>query len=458
MSDGQDQNMRDVTPPAPAGADADVQGRQKKPRQGGARAQNAPAPVRAEQAPAPAKRKQAGNAPGAPKPGGRRPQPRTNLAGRAGRDVKRARFRLRHWFILISFLVFVVAPSIYGVWYLNTRAADQYHSIVGFSVRSEEVKNPLSALDAVIQTGPTTASDTDILYEYIASQQIVEEVMAELDLVAIYNKVDNDPYFSLGANPSVEDILSYWESMVTITYDPGSAIIEVEARAFTPDDAFEVADAVLRRSSMLINNLSVEAREDAIQFAQRDLTEARKELSQRRRELRSLRNENQVVDPTSDVTQTGSVVSALEAELARSLVQRRMLLGTVASSDSRVTAVSREIEAIRAQIEEERAKVGSGANGGNDTGRMIDVVGDFEELQTELLFAEQKYSLTQAALEQAKAEARRQSRYLAAHIGPTKAQMAIYPDRLFLGFALVIGLFFAWLITIMILFNVRDRH
>lgn len=452
--------MRDVTPPENKG-DANVDReahRRALQRQQEIKAARERDKARGADAPAPARRDPDAPAPARQtKPAGRPHNP-AHRGGQATREVKPAKFRLRHWFLLLSFLLFVVAPSAYGVWYLYTRAADQYHSVVGFSVRSEEAQNPLSALDAVIQSGPTTASDTDILYEYIVSQQIVEEIMAELDLVTIYNKADNDPYFTLGANPTVEDILDYWESMVTITYDPGRAIIEVEARAFTSADAFEIADAVLRRSSVLVNNLSVEAREDAIQFAERDLADARSELAERRRELRQLRNSNQVVDPTSDVTQSGSVISALEGELAKALVQRRMLLGSVSSGDSRVTAITREIDAIRAQIEEERGKVGSGQQGGEEAARMIDVVGEFEELQTELVFAEQKYTLTQQALAQAKAEARRQSRYLAAHIGPTKAQMPIYPDRFLLALAVIAGTLIGWVVVMMILFNVRDRR
>ena len=60
-----------------------------------------------------------------------------------------------------------------------TRAADQYHSLVAFSIRSEDPGSAASGLlGAITQIGSASASDPDIVYEYIRSQKIVEEIDA----------------------------------------------------------------------------------------------------------------------------------------------------------------------------------------------------------------------------------------------------------------------------------------
>ena len=71
----------------------------------------------------------------------------------------------------------VVLPLAVSVWYLFTRAADQYHSTTAFSVRSEELGGAAAGLlGALTQVGGGSASDTDILFDYIRSQEMVAAV------------------------------------------------------------------------------------------------------------------------------------------------------------------------------------------------------------------------------------------------------------------------------------------
>ena len=122
-------------------------------------------------------------------------------------------------------------------------------------------------LGALTQIGTGTASDPDILFEFIDSQEIVEEIDAEIDLRTIYNRPDGDPVFTLGPDRSIEALLATWQRMVEVSYDSNAGIIHVRANAFTPEDARAIAQAILARSGALVNRLSDQAREDAVRFA-----------------------------------------------------------------------------------------------------------------------------------------------------------------------------------------------
>lgn len=371
----------------------------------------------------------------------------------------RARFRARHWILLITFILFVVIPGALGVGYLYTRAADQFHSTVGFSVHSEEAGSPLDILGSITQSGKSSASDADVLYEYIRSQQMVEEVARELDLVTMFNRPDNDPVFILGDNPTIEDLHWYWEWMVSVAYDGGTGIIEVEARAFTPEDAHAIAQVIVSRSTALINALSQEARDDAIRFAEEDLRRAEDRLREIRRELRAFRNKEQIIDPTASVEQQMGLLTALQTQLAEALVNRNVLLGYTSEGDSRVRKLDDEITEIERLITVERAKLGAGSTDGSvGAERMAEVVGTFEELVMDREFAEQAYAAVLASFEDARAEARRQHRYLATHVGPTQADEALFPRRWLIGPAYVLFLLTTWLITMLIILNVRDSR
>ena len=58
----------------------------------------------------------------------------------------------------------------------------------------------------------------------------------------------------------------------------------------------------------------------------------------------------------------------------------------------------------------------------------------------------------------AQAEARRQTRYLAAHIEPTRAEQAEFPKRfLLLSLGAMIALL-VWAMSVLILYSLRDRR
>src|SRR5690606_13878674 len=154
---------------------------------------------------------------------------------------------------------------------------------------SEDFVNPLEALSAFTQVGASSASDSSILYDFIRSQPLIESVDAELDLAAIYNRPDNDPVFTLGPDPSAEDLTWYWEHAVSAAIDSQSGVIELEVRAFTPEDAQAVVRAVLARCDDLVDDLSMIAREDAMRFAREDLNEAEARLRDIRRRIRAFR-------------------------------------------------------------------------------------------------------------------------------------------------------------------------
>jgi capsular polysaccharide transport system permease protein len=369
-----------------------------------------------------------------------------------------ARAKPRHWGLLASFALIVLLPLAASVYYLYARAADQYHSEVAFSIRSEESTAAAAAglIGALTQVGTGTASDPNILFEFIDSQEIVEEIDAAIDLRAIYNRPTRDPVFTLGPDSSIEALLAEWRRMVEVSYESTAGIIHVRANAFTPEDARTIANAILTRSDDLVNRLSDQAREDAVRFAREELAEAEANLRTVRQRLADFRRTNRIVDPSADAAGQMGLLNALQTELAQALVDRDVLLSYAETSDPRVIQVNRRIDAIGERIEAERASLGITAAGG--TGSLPEVLGAYEELQVDMEFANTAYTQALAGLAGARAEARRQSRYLAPHIQPTLAESALYPRRALLAGLTGLFLLLGWGIALLVYYNVRDSR
>jgi len=370
-------------------------------------------------------------------------------------EVPAAAMRSRHWFAIAAFVLIVLVPFALTLGYLQTRAADQYHSEVAFSIRSEDTASAAAGLlGALTQIGTGSASDTDILFEFIQSQTIVEAIDADLDLRALYNRAEGDPVFTLGDDPTIEALHAHWRRMVEISYDSATGIIHVRANAFDPGDATAVAAAILAQSDALVNRLSDQAQEDAIRYAREDFTEAEDNLRAMRQRLGAFRRENRIVDPSADVAGQMGLLNALQGELAQALVERDMLLSFVGAEDQRVIQVNRRIDAVTGRIEAERASLGVAATGD----ALPDVVGRYEELLVDLEFANNAYVQTLAGLTTARAEARRQSRYLAPHVAPTRAESALYPRRTLLAALTGLFLVLGWAVLMLVYYNMRDNR
>lgn len=370
-----------------------------------------------------------------------------------------SRPRRRHWFILLSFFTIVLLPLAVCAWYLYAVAADQFASSLGFSVRTEEKSSAIELLGGITELSGSSSSDTDILFAYLTSQELVRKADTAVDLRAIWSRVSikEDPYFAFDPSGSIEDLLEHWEDNVTITYDSSTGMIDLRILAFDPEDAKRIAEFVLAESSTMINNLSAIAREDAIKYARDELETAVERLKQARRKVTEFRNRHQIVDPSIDTQNQMGLLITLQQQLAEALIEVDLLKETTRDNDPRILQAQRRVAVIEDRIDAERRKLGIGTAASGDE-VFANLVGEYEGLAVEREFAETAYTSALAAYDAARAEARRQSRYLAPHIRPTLAEVAEFPEREKNLGLIGLMLFLSWSLVVLLFYSLRDRR
>lgn len=368
----------------------------------------------------------------------------------------RPRLLRRHARLIASFVGLVVMPLLATAIYMFAVAADQYHSKAAFSVRSEDRSgaSALGVLGAITQIGAGTASDTDILQDFILSQSLVEAVDEDLNLRALFAKAGGDPVFGFRDDGTVETLLRFWTRMVRVTHDSRAGTISLRADAFAPADAQAIASAVLAQSGRLVNDLSDQARRDAVRFAEADLADAERGLRALRAQLAQLRDKTRMIDPAADVAGQMGVVGALQAELAAALIARDTLTAYAQPTDHRVVKADRRIAALQDRIAAERSALGAGPDGADPSA----VMGQYEAILTDIEFAQAAYTQALTNLALARAESRREARYLAVHIEPTLAQSSLYPRRGLLTGLAGLGLLLFWAVLAVAFYNIRDAR
>ncbi|MEH6674308.1 MAG: capsule biosynthesis protein, partial [Sulfitobacter sp.] len=210
-------------------------------------------------------------------------------------------------------------------------------------------------------------------------------------------------------------------------------------------------------SSNLIHQLSAIAREDTTKHAGEGLDLAAQRLEHTRRDLSDFRNKNQIVSPDSPLQIQTGLLSSLEAEMTETLISLDMLSQTSTNTDPRLKQAERRRQIIADRISQEREKLNYGQNAQRPAG-FAELFGQFESLKVDLGFSEQAYLAARASYDAAVAEARRKSKYLAAHIPPTLSETAALPNRPFLLGMTFITSFTLWALIMMIVYSLRDRR
>ncbi|WP_305989276.1 lipopolysaccharide biosynthesis protein [Roseibium sp. MMSF_3544] len=383
--------------------------------------------------------------------------------------------QLRRKILAISFFVCVLIPFFLGTIFFVFVASDRYVAGAGFAVRGVDGVGSagsdfLGALSGLSSTG-TTTTDSYILLQYLRSRELIERLEKNYDFKAAYSNQNIDFFYRLNPDAPIEEIVNYWSWMITPSYDNTSGIVSFEVEAFDPDDALGIAALVLKYSGELINNLSEQARKDAVRFAEEEVSTAETRLRLIRNQLRNFRETENAIDPTRNAEVQLEIVADLERQLIEVRSRLAILKGTIDENSPAVTQLRRQEAAISEQIRKKQYEIGgSGASNKADLAEAVGtgefqskssplsaLLSDFETLEVEREFAQQAYVTALASLERSRSEADRQQRYLAVFRSPAYPEYAIYPNRLLSTFLLLLVLLLVWSIGALIVYSVRDH-
>lgn len=316
------------------------------------------------------------------------------------------------------------------------------------------MQNPLDALLGMGQVSTGRSTDSEILYEFLSSQQVVEQILEKVDLRKIFSNTKDDWIYSIPKDASIEKLLNHWKWRVKVSHDKASGILHVTTLTFSPEDSKRINEAILEESQLLVDKLSRVARDDTTRYAQEELLQSAERLRVARKNFAEFRARNKIIDPVIEIQNRGGALGELEKQLVEAMVNLQLITSSTPSdNDPRIKQAQRRVDAVREQLERERSAVG----GGEDDG-FIKVVGEYEALLLEREFAEKAYIAASAALDSARIEADRRSKYLAVHIGPTLAKTSLYPQRGTILLISIAGLVLVWIITVMSIYALRDRR
>ena len=358
-----------------------------------------------------------------------------------------------------SLALFVLLPFLTSAVYLFAFASDQYVAETRFMVRQTE---PLlgSGMDGINVGGSDSkkaeegsggaavpgmtgairlgGEDAEIVASYIHSRAIIDDISRRLDIRAIYQRPEADFWARLPRDATIEDLTKYWKQMVLVNIESTSGILTVKVVAFRREDALQLAQAIIKSSETLVNQLSLKVRTDMMQTAEDEMRRSEGEVRFALTNLTSFRNSSRVLDPQQSAESSGKLLIELMADKIEAEGQVFVAERVQGPNAPGMTTLRDKLASINNHIDQIKNEM---AGSKTISSNMAATVAEFETLELKKQFAETMYKFASNGVERARIASERQQVYLEVFQPPSLPQDFTYPER----WADLLLIFFAFL-------------
>lgn len=355
-------------------------------------------------------------------------------------------------------LVWLVGvPMILALIYYSIFALNRYVSIAQVAVRQVgSNETPQIPGLAVMLSGlnPTSREETLYLREFLTSQDMLNVLQQKLNWSAHYSGRWRDPLYWLTADAAQEDMLAYYQRVVTAHFDEQTGLLEVSVQAFDPTFAEKVLKIILTESEGFVNELSHRMAREQMKFSQSELAKARKVYEERREEMLAFQSTSNLLDAEAAAKARAGVIAELEANLTKERTNLKGLLAALDSNTPQVRQQRNRIHALEQQLAAETQRLVSQADGD----KLNVVASRYRNLTIDAAIAEEAYKFAVSSVETTRIEASKKLRSLVTVVSPNMPDKAIYPERIYNLIALFVGLLLFYGIARFVIATIEDHR
>ena len=321
-------------------------------------------------------------------------------------------------------LTCLLLPTLVVFLYLALFASNIYLAETKFAIRSQNQQSSLDMLSTFFRTASSSLSDSYILQNYIASSDMIAKVDAKLHIREHYADKNHDIWYRLTANPTQDELLRYWSWAVTPAFDPDTSIMSVQVKAFTPQMAQAICQAILDASEELVNAMNARARTDAISLAQLEVTRAEERIRAANEAMRRYRERTVILDPQAVASGLYGLVNQLEGEITKTTAELAEATTYMQSSSPRVIMLRNRLEVLQKQLQTEKARLASQIQGDRPLSALVS---EFQSLTLEEEFAQKQLTSAMSSLEAARVQAESKTLYVESFQKPIVPDESLYP-------------------------------
>ncbi len=359
-----------------------------------------------------------------------------------------------------TFLAGVVLPFLLACFYYGWLATPQYISEARFAVRTLGTDERASDIDDVkksaslLRTKPLK-QDAYVVTSFIHSTEILGRLSGKIDFLKLFSGNEIDYLSRLPADHTLEELEDYWDDQVLTYLDGPSGIVTLKVRAFSPQDAKNIADAIIHESERLANELSERARADYVKRAGKEVADRHADYRKVLDELNTLRNETAILDPQIQARETNTLLTGLMAEKLDTDARLFVLEQQAATDSPAARQLHGKQAALEGQISDLRSRLAASETSDSN---LSNTLRRFSELEVERVLASELYGAARRNLVQAQADAIRKAVYVTVFVQPDLAGESRYPRRVAMPLMILLGLTLAWSIAALLWASINDNR
>ncbi len=342
---------------------------------------------------------------------------------RIQQDITRRR-RRKSALLVGRLLFFVFLPTLLAGWYYYMIATPLYATKTEFQIQQADAPGSAGMGGLLSGTQFATSQDSIAVQGYLQSRDAMLRLEADHGFKTHFRADTIDPIQRLAPEAGIEAAYKVYKRNVKIAYDPTEGIIKMEVIAADPDISVIFSKALISYAEEQVDQLTTRLRTDQMAGAGDAFAEAEEKMLAAQRRVVELQEKFKVLSSDVEVSLITAQIGQLESQLSADRLSLAQMEANEQPNQARMDPLIRRIATIESEIGLLRSRINEGQNGGES----------LAQVQSALLVAQADVQTRQMllasslqAMEVARIEANRQTRYLSVSVNPIAPDEATYP-------------------------------
>lgn len=348
---------------------------------------------------------------------------------RAIEDIRKelVQRRKRKLVLLIARLAFFIGlPTLLVGWYFSTLATPFYSTKSEFLILQADGGGGAGGGLGGLLSGTqfATSQDSIAVQSYLQSKDAMLRLNKDAGFRSLFEADTIDPIQRLSTDASSEAAHKVYKKNVKIGFDPTEGVIRMQVTSPDPVASRDLSVQLIQYAEERVNTLSEKKRRDQMADSEASFEKAKAERKQAQDALVELQVKNALLDPDSVIAGLRGQINSYEIELQEKKLELAALNANPSPNQARVRGVEGDItrlEAVLVELNQEMTDASQGENSLASLSVRLQIA------QSDLAAADLRMQTALEQMEQTRAEASRQVRYLTTPVIPIVAESASYP-------------------------------
>ena len=339
------------------------------------------------------------------------------------RDMARRR-RRKSVLLFARLSVFVLLPTFLAALYFYAVATPMYAAKTQFVIQQAESPSAGGMGGLFSSTPMATAQDSIAVQGYLQSQVAMQRLEADNGFREHFSSDEIDVIQRIPPDASESAVYKLYKKIIRISYDPTEGVVKMEVTAADPQKAVEYSNALIGYAEEQVDQMTQRLREDQMKGARESYEDAEKKYQEANIRLVELQERFKILSSEAEIGLITSQIGQLETQLTQDQLSLAQMESNQNPNKARMDPLKRRIDTLQVQIAELRGKL---TDQGQDGVSLAQVQSDLLVAQADAQTRQLLLAQSLQAMETARVEANRQTRYLSVAVAPVAPDEAAYP-------------------------------